>query len=127
MDSATLVTNSIESGKQLIAEIEKAGLSVDAALWHYDAERDSWKLILASKRVRDTDVRDAYRLVWGVLHAHPDLRLDLGDIVVTDTSDDLIKLLRKAVRTGPEISEIRFSRNVIDGVYIDDAIIYRMP
>jgi hypothetical protein len=38
----------------------------------------------------------------------------------------LLQLLKGAIQTGPGINGIRFSRNMINGTYIDDAFIYRL-
>jgi hypothetical protein len=46
-------------------------------------------------------------------------------IGVLDAEADLVRLLKAAVGTGPGISRIRFSKNVINGHFIDDALIYR--
>jgi hypothetical protein len=51
--------------------------------------------------------------------------LPLSSIGVLDANDDLVRLLKAAIRTGPGLSRIRFSRNVINGHFIDDALIYR--
>ncbi|NIV68021.1 hypothetical protein GWN43_04130 [Candidatus Bathyarchaeota archaeon] len=50
----------------------------------------------------------------------------MRQISVISTEHDLVKLLRAAIHTGPGISGIRFTGNVINGVFIDDAYIYRM-
>ncbi len=43
-----------------------------------------------------------------------------------DADADLVRLLRVALKTGGGLSRIRFSKNVINGHFIDDALIYRV-
>jgi hypothetical protein len=43
-----------------------------------------------------------------------------------DADADLVRLLRVAARTAPGVNRIRFSKNVINGHFIDDALIYRV-
>jgi len=52
--------------------------------------------------------------------------LALSHIAITPPDSSLIRVLRSAVTTGPGISGIRFSRNTIDGTYIEDSYIYRL-
>jgi hypothetical protein len=40
--------------------------------------------------------------------------------------DRLVQLLRPVIGTGPGICGIRLTQNVIDGVLIEDAYIYRL-
>jgi hypothetical protein len=49
----------------------------------------------------------------------------LSVIGLLDASDDLVRLLKVAIVTGPGVKRIRFSKNVINGHFIDDALIYR--
>ena len=53
-------------------------------------------------------------------------RVGLSDITVMGDDAAIVSSLRKAITTGNDISGIRFSRNVINGQYIEDAYIYRM-
>lgn len=52
--------------------------------------------------------------------------VSLNDVGVTDTSSTLVNLLRTAISTGDGISGIRFSRNTINGTFIEDSYIYRI-
>ena len=51
--------------------------------------------------------------------------LYLRQITAVSPKDELVGRLRKAVRTGPGISSVRFTDNVIDNVLIEEAYIYR--
>jgi hypothetical protein len=53
-------------------------------------------------------------------------KVSLKDISVVDSRDPLISLLKATVRTGTSISGIRLSDNVINGITIDEAYIYRV-
>ena len=52
--------------------------------------------------------------------------LALEDIVMAKPDAPVIQLLRQVVATGPGISGIRFTSNVINGTLIEDAYIYRL-
>jgi hypothetical protein len=52
--------------------------------------------------------------------------LGLEDIRLTTPDDNIVKLLRQPLRTGQGVSGNRFKGNVIDGILIEDAYIYRV-
>ena len=52
--------------------------------------------------------------------------ISLDDIAVSKPKNPLLKLLKIAIKTGPAISGIRFTNNVINGQLIKDAHIYRL-
>lgn len=52
-------------------------------------------------------------------------RVPLSVIGLMDTNHQLVQTLGIALRTGPGVSRVRFSKNVVNGHFIDDALIYR--
>lgn len=127
MDKTALEEKDIEEGKKLIAALDKQGLEIDAAMWFYSSDADGWRLLIASPLLERKGPKEAYTLMQSVLRRlSPPPRISLKDISVVSPSHPVIKLLRMAIRTGPGISGIRFTRNVINSTLIEDAYIYRM-
>lgn len=55
------------------------------------------------------------------------MNVELHNVSVVEDDDSLVGLFRKAVKTGPnDIRGIRFSKNTIDGHFIEDAYLYRL-
>ena len=128
MVETRLTQELIDEGRTLVERLDERGDSPDAALWFYFPDAGAWKLLLAEVKVGPTGPRDVYR---GIQKALTSLRnevrhLSLEDVAVAKPDAPLIKLLRQALGTGPGISGIRFTRNVINGVAIEDAYIYRL-
>ncbi|HLB90254.1 MAG TPA: hypothetical protein VJK29_21525 [Terriglobales bacterium] len=127
MVTTTLVERDIEDGKRLIKALDESEFKVRSALWFYVSEADKWVLYIASPIFDEKGPSSGYAALQKVLLGiSPRLGLSLGDVAVVSPNDDLIKLLRSAVRTGPGISTMRFSRNTINGVFIQDALLYRV-
>jgi hypothetical protein len=118
----------IEAGADLTQRLDSARLVVRAAFWFYLPEQQTWRLIFALPEVRTIGPKAVYKKIQAVLNKMPNdqLSVALRDITVTEPNDQLIKLLSAMISTGPGISGIRFSKNVINGHLIDDAYIYRM-
>jgi hypothetical protein len=118
----------INSGAELTRLLDQANLVVNASLWLYIPESDVWRLIIASPEVSQFGPKKVYQKILPFLsHEHEKkLHIGLKNISVVESDDPLIKLLRTAIVTGMGISGIRFSKNSINGHFIEDSYIYRV-
>lgn len=135
MDKSTLVENVIKAGKELLDKLDKDGFDVKAALWYYLSEPAEWRLILASSTVDKEGPKKAYEKIQSQIreleqhykktNEHFDLSLE--NISVVSPNNNLIKLIKSVIKTKKGvISNLRFTRNVINNVLIEDAYIYRI-
>lgn len=121
-----LTDEMIEAGKSVVEDLDRRQFLVDAALWFYLAERNQWRLLVASPEVHLDGPRKAYKRLLQSLRNATVHGVSLDDVAVLDTRDPLIQLLRVALRTDRSIGGVRFSKNTINGQFIEDAYIYRM-
>lgn len=122
-----LTPDMITSGEKLIAALDKLNLLVKGAFWLHLPDQRTWRLVIASPEVRVVGPKAVYRKIQTALGKLPAGAAPVGtkDISVVDEKLPLFVLLRRAISTGPGISSIRFSRNVINGQLIEDAYVYR--
>jgi hypothetical protein len=128
MVARTLVDRDIRGGHSLLESLDQNKVPVSAALWFYDREEDAYRLFLATSVYDSEGPLKAYRGVQDVLDRLPeDTRPSLTDINIVSPSDETIVAIRTAIKTPtpPAISGIRFSRNLVNNLYVDDAWIYR--
>lgn len=123
-----LTEEMIKAGADLTRKLDEMGWPVFASLWLYLTDSNDWILLLASPRVASEGPKQAYEVVQRALAeiSKPENAITLSKVGVSDLANPLIALLRVAVGTGPGISGIRFTRNVINGQFIEDAYIYRI-
>ncbi len=116
------------TGADLIALLDKAGFSVFAALWLYVPESETWRLVIASPEVRLDGPKKAYKKIQSVLARMPvdRLRIGLNDITVLDSKDSFISSLKAGIQTDKGMSGLRLIKTAINGLFIEDAYIYRM-
>lgn len=127
MVANTLTDELIEGGKYLIEELDASGVKVDGALWFYFPEEGFWKLMLFFPDIEKVGPKLSYSKVQKALHKLKEKgALSLDDVALAKPNAPLFHLLKIAIRTGPGISGIRFSNNVINGQLISDAYIYRL-
>lgn len=122
-----LTDSMMKSGAKLIQRLDAISSEVKSAFWLYFPEEKIWKLIIASPLVDTEGPREYYKKV---VEANSQATLDeeivsLNDISVTNTTNQMVQLLKLMIGTGDNISGIRFSRNTINGVFIEDTYIYR--
>lgn len=128
MVKGALVDRLASVGRKLVEFLDEAKVNVASALWLYRPESGDWVLLLAIPEVESLGPRAAYEAIHRVFTPkRAELEpLTFQDIVVVGPSEQLLKLLRRAIQTGPGISEIRFTGNRIDNMLIEDALIYRL-
>lgn len=123
-----LTPDMIRSGGLIVAALDKLNLIVKGAFWLLLPDQHVWRLVIASPEVRRVGPKAVYRKVVSALQRLPSEASPIGtkDISVVEDRDPLVALLRSMVSTGPGISGVRFSKNVINGQLIEDAYLYRM-
>lgn len=123
-----LTSDMIQSGEMLIAALDKLAVSVKGAFWLLLPDQHVWRLFIASPEVRLQGPKAVYRKVLTALQKLPAEAVPIGtkDISVVEDKNPLFLMLRSAVSTGPGMSGIRFSKNVINGQLIEDAYLYRV-
>jgi hypothetical protein len=127
MDKPTLVEADLEVGKALLSNLDKSRIKVEAAFWFYLSESNEWRLIFALPSVDKIGPQAAYEKLQSQLQKlEPKYNLALQNISIVSPKDNLVMLLKKAIQTGPGTSGIRFTRNTINNVFVEDAYIYRM-
>lgn len=126
MDKTTLVDNDITEGKKLIERLDKTYFNVSAALWFYDTELNEWRFYLATDYLKKHTLQDAYNFVQDELKEINAVNISSDNISIVDMDDELVKLIKFIITTGKkDIQNIRVSRNVINGVMIEDVFVYR--
>lgn len=114
----------IEAGKGLTRRLDQARLGITASLWFYITESNVWRFIIASPEVRSHGPKKVYQKIQSVL-SEIQSSIPLKDISVVENDHPLISLLRVAVRSDV-VSGIRFSKNTINGHFIEDSYVYKM-
>lgn len=127
MAAATLVDKDIEAGLELVRLLDERGFPVTGAAWIYFSDIEEWKLVIRTPRAA-TDLTNAFLDVAKAMDAaKPGFRgeFDLARVKLVSPADRMLAALGSAVRA-EGLNKIRFSNNVINGIFIDDALIYRL-
>lgn len=123
MVAPPLVEPYIEEGRKLIELIKKSRLDVESAFWLYRPESDEWRLTIATKSVDQVGPRETYRKIQKVIPR--DSVISLPDISVVSPRRAIVKGLTQSSRRTHEPTR-RVRGQVVDGVYVDDALVYNL-
>lgn len=118
----------IDAGAELTRLLDESRLLVDAALWFYLSENNYWLFIVASPEVRTLGPKNIYKKIQTVIQKNllAYSLIMLKDVRVVDSKDPLILLLRNIVTIGNGVNHVRVSQNVVNGIFIEDAYVYRL-
>ena len=116
----------ISLGRRKIVDLPASHFRVRAAFWLYLPESHEWRLIVATPRVDEKGPLETYREIRAVLAANLDLNLSLQNISVVSPKDPLVKAFQDALKLAPDPEGVRFTRNTMDGKYVEDSYVYRL-
>lgn len=118
----------IEAGARLTAKLDEMGLPIAAAMWSFLSEINEWRLLFASPELSTAGPRDVYKKIEETRQAlgKDAEAVPLSVIGLIDVDHQLVQLFRTVVKTGSGVARLRFSRNVINGHFIEDVLAYRI-
>lgn len=126
MATPALVNEDVQMGRDLIKILDEAGFAVTGAAWIYAPDIEEWRLRIRTPRAK-TDLLEALLELAHAADAKGDLRarLDLSRVKLVPPDDKMLAAIGSMVRVDG-LSNVKFNRNVINGILIDDALIYRL-
>ncbi len=125
MAGPALMTARIAAGAELVRALDARKIRPEIAAWVYFVEREQWKLVLQFSESHEkfpTLVEIA-----GLVASNEDIsrEISMGDVTVARPTDAVAGALRALVHTGPGVSLIPIGPVSANGVYFEDALVYR--
>jgi hypothetical protein len=112
-------------GANLLTQLDKRKITVEAALWNFSLESGAWRLIFASPEIETAGPRKVYRKIQMALRALPAPKPDLSEITVVSSKEPFIEQLKRAIKTGKGLSRVRLTRCSFGTWQVADALVYR--
>jgi hypothetical protein len=126
MAEVTLVDSDVRAGTEFVKLLDNAKFPFTGAAWLFYPDVSEWRLVVRTPKA-EKDLQGALREVAAAMDKAGDLRqrLDLSRIKLVPPSDSMMNAIGMMIRADG-VNTIRFSKNVINGIFIDDALIYRL-
>jgi hypothetical protein len=82
-----LTQEMIDAGEELIGLLDREGLEVRTSFWGYLLDLDTWRLVIASPKVKTEGPRKVYKEIQAILSKMPGdkKRISIKDIRVVGT------------------------------------------
>jgi hypothetical protein len=126
MDNAALVDIDIAAGDRVLHILDAAGFKADVALWLYSSEFEEWRLVIATPLFDLEGAKQAYvRLLSALQASEPELATSVT-ITLVSPKDDLVRGLRRTFGSTKSVHGMRLGGNVVNGVFIERAYVYRI-
>ncbi len=126
MAETILVNSDIEAGQELVRILDQSGFPVTAAAWIYFPDVQEWRLVIRTPRAAE-NLHEAFLDLARAMDARGDLRerIDLARLKLVPPGDRMLEAMGRVIKV-PGLGTVRFTRNVINGIYMDDALVYRL-
>jgi hypothetical protein len=113
-----LVETDIEAGRAFVELLDRIGIIVKGAFWLYAGDADRWRLVIATDKAK-AGSRELY------LEAiKAGARIDLTSVDFQSPDTPLFKAISEMIHV-EGLGQIRMSQNAFNGVYVQDALVYR--
>ena len=124
MDQGSLVIDQISAGAAFVSELDKS-LSVKIASWVKAFDDDKWILFVASDKLNQVDIREAYGEVLRLARQMPELGIDPLEVKLAGSDDAVARALLELQGWYPATKLRTHYRGLaLAGVSIEEAIIY---
>ena len=126
MGQAQLVKEEIDAGAELVREFDKYE-TVSVAFWLKASDDAHRYLYLASERIDDANITEAYGEVLRLASQIDSPYLDPFRVKLLNTADPLARAAADINRRFPSRVATRFGGNSFGGVSTDDVYLYPSP
>ncbi len=116
-----LTNEMVAAGRELTEQLAIRDSTLVSALWLYDPESNQWRFVVASPRVDTEGPLKVYEIVEQTLH-EKGIKLPLKNVSAWSPTNPIIVALKSTLRVGGP-ADVRFTRNRVNDVYIDDSYI----
>ncbi|MGE0151274.1 MAG: hypothetical protein AB7R90_01560 [Reyranellaceae bacterium] len=123
---AQLGEKAIGDGRRFLQALDGAGIVSSAALWLWRPAEGAWRYVLASPLVAAKGGDMPVKIAAVLATMEQGFAIDRDTLLLFPPDDPAIQTLHRAVQTGPGIAALRMTGNVVNGVRIDDAYVYRL-
>jgi hypothetical protein len=126
MDTTSLVSSDIETGKEVIAALDRAGKPPKVALWAKLPEYEDWRLVIASDSLSQTGSLYGYSQINSAMEEAGISIRKRPTISLRPMDKPFIKELRQIFGRTEDTYGMRLGGQTFGDQYLEDAFVYRI-
>lgn len=123
MGQNPLVNELIEAGARFLEEFEKR-YPVAVAFWLKGRDESSWNLHIASEKISDAKIREAYGEVHRIPAQLKDVYFDPFDVILRQMDDPIVQYALDSQRRFPARLATVFNVPTFEGVEVEGMYLY---
>jgi hypothetical protein len=125
MAKKVLVDADVQLGEKILASLDAAKFPISVALWTL-TEEDGWKFVIGTPLYGKEGPGEAHRrLIVALRRDDPESR-DFDDVQLKTNRDPFVRELRRLFGKAASVKGMRLGGRYIGGVWLDDAVVYRV-
>lgn len=119
MVEEALVDSDIRAGSDFVELLDRIGIPVSGAFWLYQPDASRWRLVIVTEEAR----KGAKELYLKAINAKA--AIDMANVEFQPPESAIFRALGSIIHIDG-ISQVRMRQNTFNGVYVEDALIYRL-
>ena len=127
MDTNGLVARRVEDGRKFINTLSERGFDVTAACWVRTSEEDIWFLYVASPKVDDRKLADAYSQAYSILQTIEGTTVSASEVKLIGEHNQITTAILDVRRRYPDTFVDSSILHKFGSVLIEEAYIYGPP
>ena len=126
MAKKILVDADLKLGEQILARLDSEKFPVSVAIWILTEQDGEWKLVIGTPLYEKAGPLEAYGKLIAALRKNDPESRDFDDVRLMSNREPFIRELRRLFGKTASVKGMRLGGHHIGGVWLDDAIVYRI-
>lgn len=126
MAKKILVDADLKLGEKILDLLDAAKFTISVAIWILTEQDGEWKLVIGTPLYDKIGPLEAYgKLISALRRDNPESR-DFDDVRLMSNREPFIRELRRLFGKTASVKGMRLGGHHIGGVWLDDAVVYRI-
>ena len=125
MAKKALLDADLRLGEKILESLDAAKFPISAAIWILTDE-DGWELVIGSPTYETSGPNDAHRKLITALRKDDPESMDFRDVRLMGNDNPFIRELRRLFGKTASVMGMRLGGHRIGGLWLDDAVVYRI-
>jgi hypothetical protein len=125
MAKKALLDADVKLGEKILGALDAAKFPISVAIWIL-TEEDGWQLVIGTPLYESGGTSDAYRKLIAALRKDDPESMDFRDVRLMGNRNPFIRELRQLFGKTASVKGMRLGGHHIGGVWLDDAVVYRI-
>jgi hypothetical protein len=125
MAKKALLDADVKLGEKILESLDAAKFPISVAIWIL-TEEDGWQLVIGTPLYESGGPSEAYRKLIGAIRKDDPESRDFDDVRLMSNREPFVRELRRLFGKTASVKGMRLGGHLIGGIWLDDAVVYRI-